>query len=392
MITLTDDRLDLEIVAFLGDEAEDLYGAPDAHGMAWRIGSADSSPRRRIERVLARPIMRVAIVGMLLAGVVGAAVLIGASRTGPFRNGLIIRDPLNAVDPATGAYGNNPFCTGPCADDLDVDPAFGSFIGPVAWSRDARQMAIVDTNGLEGKLQTGHRGWSIWRYDFRSGTVELVTECGQDVTPQAERWCGAVAFSVDGESLAYIESGPTPTGANPALWERLVVIDLATGSRRVVDRLPGIPHQGMSFVADGRVLLGVLPSNIAPEQTEAVRNFLIDPETGAVVEPVIRWPHSFAGVSPDGTQIAYLAYEEPMVRDGFARTVYENPAEVWLASIDGSRLRRVYRAPGVSVDHPPVWSPDGTRLALDQIGVLDIATGEVSALPPGPLTAWLPAP
>jgi Tol biopolymer transport system component len=128
-----------------------------------------------------------------------------------------------------------------------------------------------------------------------------------------------------------------------------------------------------------------------PVDADVFRNVLVDLRTGEVEEPVKHWSRAIASASPDGTWLAYVTYGRPVVRDGIWRPE-DNVPEVWVARIDGSDLRRIFRgAPANAIEHPPIWSPDGKELAIMDIGILEIETGTVRPLLPGPLTAWLPA-
>ena len=392
MTTLTDDRLDLELVWFLREEADDLYGTPDARGMTRRIAHEDRSLGRRWARLFARPMFRLAVVGMLLAAALGAALAFGAPRTGPFGHGWLVFSPWNFVDPATGVYSNYPQCESWCDD---------AKLGFAGWSRDGQQVVFVDTDGLAGTIQTGQPGWSVWRFDSRTRQLSLVEAC------PPEGGCAFPSFSVDGGSVAYVRSTKdfhwdqdylTQTLQLPKLTDKtisqLVVIDLATGAERVVD-----PPKGnmitTSWTADDRVLTAVQPGS-DPNERRAV---LVDPETGAMIEPVTRWPFAPASVSPDGTTIAYLVYPRPVKRDGVLRPS-ENVYEVWLANTDGTALRRIHTGTPAYVSVPPVWSPDGRQLAISVMNVdgsdvsnyaLDIETGAVRELPLGTTMAWIPS-
>ncbi|HET9084580.1 MAG TPA: hypothetical protein VFN41_09285, partial [Candidatus Limnocylindrales bacterium] len=176
---------------------------------------------------------------------------------------------------------------------------------------------------------------------------------------------------------------------------QLVTVDLATGAERVVDP----PRGNMSttgWTADGRVLVGVEPGS-DPNELQAV---LVDPDTGAMTEPVTRWSFAPASVSPDGTTIAYLVYPKRVNRDGVLRPS-ENVYEVWLANADGSALRRIHTGAPAYLEFPPAWSPDGRQLAISVTNfdvsdpnnyALDIETGAVRELPPGITMAWIPSP
>nr|BFE76971.1 hypothetical protein GCM10020092_102720 [Actinoplanes digitatis] len=82
---------------------------------------------------------------------------------------------------------------------------------------------------------------------------------------------------------------------------------------------------------------------------------------------VLSASNSAAGVSPDGSRIAY-------VTDG----------ALMVAETGGEDARQVY-AGTASAEQAPAWSPDGGRLLIDAAdpGVLDVATGRLDPLAEG---------
>jgi hypothetical protein len=173
MTTITDERLDHELAAFLREHAEELYRAPDARGMAIRIAAREGSLGGRMARLVAQPTVRVAIVGLLLATVIGTAVAVGTWRASQVQNGLIALAPGVFMDPATGTYTADHLCAARCADVLASDATLGT-----AWSADASQMALLDASGTGGTLQNGAAGPSIWRYEAATDEFAFVASCG----------------------------------------------------------------------------------------------------------------------------------------------------------------------------------------------------------------------
>ncbi|MEU4219445.1 hypothetical protein [Actinoplanes sp. NPDC026623] len=82
---------------------------------------------------------------------------------------------------------------------------------------------------------------------------------------------------------------------------------------------------------------------------------------------VLSGAYSSAGVSPDGSRIAYV-----------------NDGALMVVDTDGDDPRQVY-AGTTSGAQPPAWSPEGGRLLIDaaEPGVLDVATGRLDPLSEG---------
>ena len=75
--------------------------------------------------------------------------------------------------------------------------------------------------------------------------------------------------------------------------------------------------------------------------------------------------------SPDGQWVAFVVTED----DGEAFTA----ADLWAARADGSGRTRITQTPD-RLEMNPAWSPDGGRIAYD-----DVADGALYVLPPRPL-------
>jgi dipeptidyl aminopeptidase/acylaminoacyl peptidase len=83
-------------------------------------------------------------------------------------------------------------------------------------------------------------------------------------------------------------------------------------------------------------------------------------------------------ISPDGSQVVFTRAWVDKVKD-------QTRSNVWVIDVAGTRLRELTR--GSWRDTAPVWSPDGTRIALlsdrdgtTQVHVLFVTTGELAQL------------
>jgi hypothetical protein len=376
MTAMSDDGLDLELVAFLREQADDLFGAPDAATMAWRLSSKERSMRWRLDGLVARPMVRLAVVAMLLAAFVGTTLIVGAVRRSAMINGQVVLTSGLVLDVATGQMFRSPLCGGRCVDAMDV-----------AYTRDGRTLAIVDQDGLVGDLQTGAAGMSIWRYDGGSEAPRLLADC-----PPAGG-CFRPSFSVDDERLAYVEADRDPTSRKDFDAARVVVVDLATGDRRIMPTLEGFPLW-LSWTSEGRIVAAIQADD------RDRRTFVIDPTTGTAVEPFDHWPFATATASPDGTRVALLVNDTGSRSDGIMHPE-DHVFDIWLADVRGTDLRHLYRGDPAIFDSRShlLWSPDGRRLALGfvpigadpRVLIIDAGNGAVIQSVGGPaVTAWPP--
>jgi TolB protein len=78
-------------------------------------------------------------------------------------------------------------------------------------------------------------------------------------------------------------------------------------------------------------------------------------------------PYATAGISPDGSRVAYVADGSLMVVD----TSGGDPQQAYAGTASAAQA--------------PAWSPDGSQLLIDaaEPGVLDVATGTLTPLPSG---------
>jgi Domain of unknown function DUF11/RTX calcium-binding nonapeptide repeat (4 copies)/WD40-like Beta Propeller Repeat len=196
----------------------------------------------------------------------------------------------------------------------------------LTWSPDAERLAFVF-------------GGELYVLDTRDGSQRLLATSVQVSGTTPPVW------SPDGRQLAFL-SVEVYDGGGAA--SDLHVIDLADGS------VHALTHNGR--VADGL--------SWAPAAQIAYSSFVGGPSELFVVDPdggnrrqitdgglggANRWP----AWSPRGTEVAFIH----LVGSDYAR--------LSAVRADGSDLRTLSDAPvDVGQGHPPVWSPDGSRIAF----------------------------
>jgi Tol biopolymer transport system component len=191
------------------------------------------------------------------------------------------------------------------------------------------------------------------------------------------------SWSPDGSAIVFVG---WPQGSKPGVMT-ILVLDLATG--QITPVMHGSTKHLLfpNFSPDGGTILFTEVVG-----TEVVGQFDRDtslwtvPAKGGQPSLLLR-NAALGSYSPDGSTIAYL---EP---------VWEG--DYWLTDADGSRARRLVRAQWADVNpvalgsRRPMWSPDGTRVALKmetgccearptgRIGVVDLATGTFAVVAEG---------
>jgi Tol biopolymer transport system component len=302
---------------------------------------------------------------LLLAGVIGGAVLIGSGR---LRLPIVLVPPSAQPSPSTSedeasfrlAYisdgdvyladwdGGNPvlIADGPPGDSCESYSVEGSM-----WSPDGRYVAY--RSGCWGD-SPGHPAQDV------TGTVHVSDAAGRAVT----------SFPGEGWRVSW-----SPDSARIATWdnfEETVAIFGLDGVREAHLTLPEgfmadapLGDYDPPWSPDGTALL--FPPFEVPVDGTGIRRLPDD-------DPLSTYG---AIASPDGTQIAYVAY-----------------GSLRIADVDGSHAQTLIRsdAPGAPSLFGIVWSPGGDRIAFgnvsaadgglgDELQVVDILTGSVTTLP-----------
>ncbi|AGZ38879.1 PD40 domain-containing protein [Actinoplanes friuliensis] len=140
----------------------------------------------------------------------------------------------------------------------------------------------------------------------------------------------------------------------------------ASGNQPDTPSRPDRPRPPRATTTPKSTALGDLPGQIF--YADADDNGRVVRLTGAGnPSTVLSASNSTAGVSPDGSRIAYVTSGSLMVVD----TGADDPQQVYAGTS--------------SAEQAPAWSPDGSRLLIEasETGVLDVATGELTPLPQG---------
>lgn len=242
------------------------------------------------------------------------------------------------------------------------------------WSPDGARLAYIASDGTGGPAQLNVR----W---IASGVSARIT--GLPTTPTSLSW------SPDGGRIAYVMATPedapklgkAPAKPEGAKWaEPLQVIDKVTyradtgGYLKpgydhlfVVSSDGGAPRQltfgkfnddgPLSWTPDGRTILFS-----AVRRADWEREFVdsevqaIDIASGAIKPLTTRYgPDVAPQVSPDGTKIAYLGYDD--------KRVSHTLNQAWVMNRDGSNVRGLTANLDRSIDDL-VWSPDGRSLIM----------------------------
>jgi Tol biopolymer transport system component len=268
-----------------------------------------------------------AIGALLILALVGAALLAGSvvphvpAPFGPAKNGLIAYDDggdIYTVDPVTGS--STAIVRGPTTDAAPV------------WSLDGMHLAFrrseINISGLH-------------LYVAKADGRDL-----RQVAPEPIDATSTYAFSPDGREIAYTlgsDSGRAlwiaPTNGDGAPRR----LDLGT----TVGLFSYLPPDGTEIVfTDGGT----------PETGSAI--YAIDVASGHVRRILAAIPgvgRDVLAVSPDGTRLAFATAATDTTRNTYM---------VHVVGIEGSNEVTLPMPPGATFEDAPVWSNDGTRLAV----------------------------
>jgi Tol biopolymer transport system component len=223
-------------------------------------------------------------------------------------------------------------------------------IDSVAWSPEGTEVVFAHYSE-KGGGELGPRDGPLYLVAPDGDGLRALTSCHWPYC-----WDDFAAWSPDGSRVAFIRHGESPDGAAGVLY----VID-SDGSNLIRLSSPGVYPSPPTWSPDGsRIAYVAGGARIMVAAADGtVRSVLVHGSSAGEL-------HSIAW-SPDGEKLAYASYVRSAPQD-----------ELWVIGPDGGDPHlMITSARGMQ----PVWSPDGSRLAVVASGSLIVmkpdATGRV---------------
>ncbi len=343
--TMSDERFDAEVSAFLAWHSTELAGAPSLGEMTARVRGRVGAAPRTLLGVDARLFAWLGVAAALAILAIAAYVL---------------------SQPPRPIIGNGPILiAGVAYDPVDGTTAAGCRLCGASvptWSADGSSYAVAS-------------GRQILVVDTATEATRAVVPCSG-----CDPMFGSFDLSSDGSRLAFVEQGD------------LVVADVATGARTVLRRTGGgIVPRSPSFSPDGSQVAFVTAGiYIAPTDGSAAPTSVLD-DPGILS---VAW-------SPDGLKLALETDPEIPSSGSGAGGGSGDPFtfQSWLLDLASGQRRLLWERHGCCVGAPAgqAWSPDGTKLVIDSIPnpnvwIVDATTGEARSLTTavGAIPAWQP--
>jgi Tol biopolymer transport system component len=257
----------------------------------------------------------------------------------------------------------------------------GADSGFPIWSPDGRKIAFESRRALDGSDAPDQNSIdNIWVMNAdRSGATPLTMMTASNSSCFYPQW------SPDGSKIAFESTraldGSDASNANNTynIW----VMDADGSGVTPLTRLTA--NNASSFnphwSPDGRkIVFHSMRALDRTDQANTNQTFNIwlvnadDPDGSSATPLTILTANGASSVlpmwSPDGSRIAF---ESPRVFDGSDAANTNQTYNVWLMNADGAGATPLttVTASGASADFPPVWSPDGSKIAFEAKRALD---------------------
>ena len=182
-------------------------------------------------------------------------------------------------------------------------------------------------------LAAGFAAWRFWPRPkpFSSISVNQVTNIGT-----IER----IALSADGRFLAEVKND----NGQRTLWVR----NTATNTDAQILGAMATDYLGLTFSPDGNYLYFTHGAS----QSDTLRDLYVMSVLGGTPRQLIKNVDSPVSIAPEGDRLVYVSWT-PERKDEFS--------EVHIADKEGGNNRVFYTS--MELIQPPVWSPDGRRIA-----------------------------
>lgn len=267
-----------------------------------------------------------------------------------------LRADLKRLQRASGA-GSGPTAHTAGASSPGAAAAGDSSGAAVLASKKSHRLAIVAAC-LVILAAAGLGAWRFWprARPFATITVSQITNVGT---------IEEIALSGDGRFLAEVKNDQ----GQRTLWVR----NIATNTDTQILGAYGNEYSGVAFSPDGNYLYFVR----ATAENTTRSNLDVMPVFGGTPRQIIRDIDSIVSFSPDGSRFTYVRYNPGSK---------EASSEIHVASKDGSDNVVIYATQEDAA--PPVWSPQGGRLAwigtvapqTNAVEIFDLATKKLTTV------------
>lgn len=226
------------------------------------------------------------------------------------------------------------------------------FIAPLTGTAGSLEPPKTVPLTIKGRLRRFWRGAAVtlgliaaisvgWHAGMRSRQVTAPPTVRRLTANPEEDRVTAAALSVNGKHLAFSDRNG------------LHMREIDSGETHVISLPSGFDARPAGWFPDGLHLLATWVAG--PREPSSLWEISVVGGPPRKLADQARWP----AVSPDGTQVVFVSGPESKWLGGHANQ------SIWLMQADGSRPGKLLED-AQAMTGPPVWSPDGRRVAFAQ--------------------------